>query len=180
MQNLNVERIRKAAAESEAAQGLLSYLSKRARGRQELNIDSVSKAVAREAGVDVTPHDVLQVFKALEDAGAGRIIYGRGGNKNRFFWSYNLVSVAKAMKGEEDSPKEFKPKAKPLPEVDASASVVDEPLHPDVMVETPVVQDPKEEKTKPGVVIVRRGRIEIRTPEDNLGELGELLKKLSK
>lgn len=54
-----------------------------------------------QAGHEFSHKDVITFLKEIEKAGCGRFVIGRRGQPSRFEWDVQVISVAKAAKGEE-------------------------------------------------------------------------------
>ncbi len=81
------------------ARAVLDHLASRERnwstttvGRIQANVDSSGNPVSRG--------DVIEVFRALEEAGCGTFKTGRKGWESRFEWTAQMVAVGQAASGE--------------------------------------------------------------------------------
>lgn len=80
-------------AKLESGRAIMQALSKRERNRNNIAFKQVVR-VLREGGSTIDKQSIAQVFKDLQQAGVGRIVYGRQGNPNRFMWDVPLKEVA--------------------------------------------------------------------------------------
>lgn len=92
---LNGSKLHKIAHKSDSAVVTMTALAMRERFRRYSNIEKM-KYLLLNQGEKIVDTDYRQVWKDLEDAGIGSIIYGRGGRPDRFMWYYDLKQVANA------------------------------------------------------------------------------------
>lgn len=79
--------------ESNAAKTIFKVFGKRQRFRRHTNLDLFFKVIAQE-DPSITEREFLEVFKTLQNQGAGSLVIGRKDNPTRFVWNYNLKEVA--------------------------------------------------------------------------------------
>lgn len=91
---LNSEVIKSIASETPTAANVFNNLAGRKRHRQETDIGRYRMALIRE-GVKIADGDYMNVWKKLQEAGAGTLIIGRHGNPDRFKWNYSVKDVGK-------------------------------------------------------------------------------------
>jgi len=93
MTELDVERLRDLAA-GDSTRRVLEIIKSRQRGRVETSIEKVEEWVT-EVDPDANGRrQAIVLLRELEKANAGRIILGRGGNKTRFHWYFDMREVA--------------------------------------------------------------------------------------
>lgn len=92
---LNQEIIQKIANENQTSKDVFSALRERVRFTRRTNMDKFESDLLGQ-GFKIESRQYFDIFKKLEDAGAGRIVFGRKGNPTRFTWNYDLKDVARA------------------------------------------------------------------------------------
>lgn len=95
---LNVSMLKKITEEDKAANVVFKSFLDRKRDRRTTDLRQYHGRLAK-AGVTLNMHEVVGVFKKLEDAGAGSLILSRGGKPLRFRWDYSLKSIGKVATG---------------------------------------------------------------------------------
>lgn len=81
------------AHSSDTAKAVLKALAGRERLRHFSDI-ARTKAQLLAEGLKVIDSEYMQLWKDLQAANVGSIVYGRRGNPSRFEWHYNLKTVA--------------------------------------------------------------------------------------
>lgn len=107
---LNKEALKELPKKNHTSFMVLKDLSERQRTRFETDIDRNAMKLLNK-GLKVNTEQYLQVWKDLEELGAGVIIWGRNGNSNRFKWNYSLKDVGTAAV----NPDAIKENVMPLP-----------------------------------------------------------------
>lgn len=92
--NLNMSLVRDAVEEMPVARDAMSLWKERARGRQESSVPRIMRMLG-PLGNKYRKEDVVKFLKAMDAAGAGRLVFSKG-KLPRFIWDYNLKSLAKA------------------------------------------------------------------------------------
>jgi hypothetical protein len=136
-----VTNINQVATLNEAAVAAFNTFAERQRFRSNTNLVRFHRELEEKHG-KVDEGQLLEVFKALEQAGAGSLILNRKPYKTRFAWNYSLRDVAKLAKGEikpDELTKVKKPtkkvgrpaKAKPAPVAKEEETIEVIPVFPD-------------------------------------------------
>lgn len=90
---ISVRAIQAIVALSDTAKEFLESLAERQKNRKETTVDQVmSKHRARR-------RDVIDMFRAMEEAGLGRFVVGRREQRSRFVWSTGMIDVGQAALG---------------------------------------------------------------------------------
>lgn len=79
----------------------VDILSARQRMRRVTDLNNFYRFITKKHP-DIKDTDFLNVFKKLDNEGAGSLIIGRKNNPNRFIWNYNLKEVAESLKKGKD------------------------------------------------------------------------------
>ena len=90
---LNVKELKKIAKANHTAEIITTSLAMRERLSHNTNIPRMETQLMA-SGERIDDKDYNNFWKALADAGAGKIIYGRGKKPDVFRWHYNLKEVA--------------------------------------------------------------------------------------
>lgn len=112
MQTIDTAKLKEIAKSSLTAEKTLMLLALRERSKAFSNMKVVRKQLG-EMGVTVIDDAYTQLWKDLEAAGVGSIIYGRRGQADRFKWNYSLKSVGSAAIEGKAAAKAFVSKAGP-------------------------------------------------------------------
>lgn len=88
---MNIQQI---AHSSPGAKEVFNVLERRQRSRKRTDLNRIYREI-KLTNTEITKKEVLVVFKKLQDAGVGSIVFGRGSNPNRFVWNYSLRDIAK-------------------------------------------------------------------------------------
>jgi hypothetical protein len=86
--------IRRLYRENEAAKAFFD----RAADRKNDATDTSVQRIAQIIGID--RYEALQLARSLHEAGCGRLIVGRKGQKTRFEWDYSLPALGKVARNE--------------------------------------------------------------------------------
>lgn len=89
---MNIQQI---AHSSPSAKEVFNVLERRQRSRKRTDLNRIYREI-KLTNTEISKKEVLIVFKKLQDAGVGSIVFGRGSNPNRFVWNYSLRDIAKA------------------------------------------------------------------------------------
>jgi hypothetical protein len=90
-----VNSVQEIAKKNNTASLILNDFAKWGRFRRITNLDGYQTKLLRK-GVKIVPEEFVDTFKAMEKAGLGSLVYGRGNNPNRFIWNYSLKWVGEA------------------------------------------------------------------------------------
>lgn len=96
----STQELAKLAKKSNAASAIFDDMANRERFRREYNLKRLHKELSEKSKKPIDDKEFLETFKALQAAGLGSLIVGRGGKEDRFIWDYNLKDVARCAKGE--------------------------------------------------------------------------------
>lgn len=91
--------LRKLYAASRSAKAAFDHFAQRQNNSAQTTIDRLQAAL-RASGQDVSRRDIVDLFKALEEAGCGTFKIGRRGKPSRFEWSVGLTDVGRSAAGE--------------------------------------------------------------------------------
>jgi len=97
--SVDVKELQKLYKDSPQARAVLDHFASRERNWTTTTVGRIQWNVGT-AGTAVSRGDVIDVFKALEDAGCGKFKVGRKGWESRFEWTAQMVSVGQAASGE--------------------------------------------------------------------------------
>lgn len=84
---------------NDAAVAAFDVFSKRRRFRSNTNLSRFHRELELKYGT-IDENQLLETFKALENAGMGSLIMSRKKDRTRFAWNYSLKDVARMSKGE--------------------------------------------------------------------------------
>lgn len=98
---MNIETV---ANENEVSKVIFKALTEKQRAVRTTSLTNLYRSI-HQANPSVAEKDFLAVFKHLEQARAGKLIFGRKNNHNRFEWNYNLKDVANMGIGKGGAPK---------------------------------------------------------------------------
>lgn len=102
-----VEKIRRLYTSEPAAQVLFDWTAQRTK-------DATSTSIARLSHqLGISRGETVALARQLEEAGCGRFVVGRHGQKSRFAWSFSCISLGQAASGEST---EIEKPDDPLPE----------------------------------------------------------------
>jgi hypothetical protein len=103
--------------DSVAATAILNDFASRTYNSTSTKVERLETRL-RRAGHELARRDVVAVLKQLADAGCGSFITGRRGQSSRLEWSVQMISVAKAAKGEGAAVERLDPAEPNAPEED--------------------------------------------------------------
>ncbi|MCI5047916.1 MAG: hypothetical protein MRY59_10465 [Aquisalinus sp.] len=83
------------------ARNFFDWYQSRGRGSRETK----ARVAAERTEQDYS--DIVELFRSLEDMDLGRFLVGRRGAETRFYWEYDVKSIAEIAVGEADSPEDF-------------------------------------------------------------------------
>lgn len=92
---LNQLQIKSIAEETNTSKEVFSHLKERIRFRRETNLHKLHN-ILMHSGAKIVEEEYINLFKRLQDEGAGALIIGRRGKPDRFKWYYNLKKIAEA------------------------------------------------------------------------------------
>jgi hypothetical protein len=98
---LDIEKLKHLYSSDPVAQRFLDHAASRERNQSETNVDRALQLL-RNDGQDVTRQQIIAVFQGLEDCGCGQFVVGRRGWPSRFVWSTAMISVGRAVTGEQE------------------------------------------------------------------------------
>jgi hypothetical protein len=127
--NVDIDSLKELYNSDLAARTIFDHLASRQRNSPETSVERLLSFLS-EAGPTCSKTEVIQFFKALEEAGCGLFILGRKGRPSRFKWSLNLISVGRAAAGNAASV-EAMPEVNHEPEHEASTLTHKYVLRPD-------------------------------------------------
>lgn len=96
---MDIGQLQKLYSENGQARAVLDHFASRERNWSSTPVSRIQTNV-QAAGVPISRGDVIEVFKALENAGCGKFKIGRKGWESRFEWTAQMVSVGQAAAGE--------------------------------------------------------------------------------
>jgi hypothetical protein len=100
--SLDQQKLTSIAHSSHTAEVVMVSLGVRERMRPTSDLGRIKKILLR-SGERIVDSDYTKLWKDLEAAGVGSIVYGRNGNPDRFHWHYSLKKVAKtALEGPQE------------------------------------------------------------------------------
>lgn len=97
MTTVNINHIQQGISKNAKFKRALEVLSERVRGRQNTTFSRFERVLNGLGGEEWTPKEVTEFMKLMQEAGAGRIVYGHG--SPRLMWDFHLQSVACAALG---------------------------------------------------------------------------------
>jgi hypothetical protein len=134
--NIDMEKLKYLYANDSVAKAVLDYLAARQNNATETKVDRLANCLW-QAGHQFSRRDVVVFLKELGQAGCGSFVIGRRGQPSRFEWTVQMISVAKAAKGEQLSVELLDiTNEKPLEEEDVQIGMLRHPyrLRPDMTV----------------------------------------------
>jgi hypothetical protein len=97
--NIAVAPLRKLYTTSRAAKAAFDHFAQRKNSSAQTTVDRLQTAL-RQDGQDVARSDIIDLFKALGEAGCGHFVVGRKGHPSRFEWLVSLIDVGRSAAGE--------------------------------------------------------------------------------
>ncbi len=170
---LNIDRLKEAYESNPKYRAVLDVYSQRQRARQDTTLPRI-KRVMHDARVEITATELIQFMQLMQESGAGKWHAGRKPNTGKFIWSFNLKSVADAVKGKQVEVKS-PPKSKlKLPIAAVAQPEVQAPVQEETPeIATPLVQFsaeafPANTSMQHRSLIVRKNGLEIEIHLDEL------------
>lgn len=168
MTSLNIGKLQELSHENKTAKALFETLANRERARAETHIPRLFMSMSKQDS-QVEKATLFRLFQEFENLGLGQLIFSRHGKPQKFKWKYNLVSIAKTVKGSQSEPVLFKTrKGTVLPKLKL------EPMSK--------YEAGTEEKPNIYQVFIKKGDVEVSTPiptnEVELKSLVELISRL--
>jgi hypothetical protein len=101
IQQEKAQMLQKLVAENDSVKKVMETLSKRQRYRTKTDLYQFRDQVKKYTGSSIDSEDLLNSFKELQNAGAGKLILKRNGkaseiSRPKFEWRYSLKDVARA------------------------------------------------------------------------------------
>lgn len=94
----DVSRLQRLYRISAVNKASFDSMAARQYGSSETKVDRLLRKLGN-SGVEASRKDVLELFKELEAAGCGELIYGRRGHPTRFRWAVSIRDVGRAAAG---------------------------------------------------------------------------------
>jgi hypothetical protein len=94
-------QLRKLYGGNPAAKAVLDHFATRQRDRTETTVDRVFELLLSE-GKTLARAELVQVFRELQDLGAGVFVVGRKGHPSRFRWSVSATQLARSAAGDDE------------------------------------------------------------------------------
>lgn len=85
---------------SRPAKATFDHFAQRQNNSARTTIDRLQAAL-RAGGQDISRRDIIELFKALEEARCGTFVVGRRGHPSRFEWAVGLTDVGRSAAGEQ-------------------------------------------------------------------------------
>lgn len=98
MVTVNQDRLKEIAHSTPTAVVTMTALALRERTRNSSDITRTRRELQSQ-GERIVDEDYMRLWKDLQDAGYGSIIFGRRGKNDRFEWHYSLKQVAQTAIG---------------------------------------------------------------------------------
>lgn len=98
----NVLGLRQLYREKAVARAFFDHAARRARDQSETKVSRI-QALLRAEGGDFSRHDIIELFRNLEEQGCGQFVEGRHGWPSRFVWSTGMTSVGRAAVGRSEA-----------------------------------------------------------------------------
>lgn len=92
----NTLNLRELANNNKLAKYVFEVLASRERSAARSDIDAILREIEAEHKQEFDYNEYLEVWRSIESSGAGRMIYGRRGNPNRFIWDTHLKTLGKS------------------------------------------------------------------------------------
>lgn len=96
---VNVGELKRLYASSPVAQSAFDVFASRTNNSRATTVERM-QALLRQAGLEVTRPEVVEMFRVLERAMCGRFRVGRHGRPSRIEWTVGLREMGKAARGE--------------------------------------------------------------------------------
>src|SRR6266851_533585 len=95
----DIDTLRQLYMESGVARVFFEHAARRERDQSETKVDRIL-VLLRAEGHEFRRHEIIDLFRRLQDQGCGQFVEGRRGWPSRFVWSTGITSVGKAASGE--------------------------------------------------------------------------------
>lgn len=142
--NVDIKGLKRLYTNGPVAKAALDYLSGRQKNSRWTKVDRLERQLG-QAGHQFSRRDVIGFMKQLEQQRCGKFVIGRRGQPSRFEWDMNMISVAKASRGEEQSVEPLDPVEMPRDEEeeDVPAGTLRHPyrLRPDLVISLDLPSD---------------------------------------
>lgn len=94
----NISALRDLYQQSSVARALLDHAARRERDQSETKVDRIFQLL-RVEGHAVRRHEIIDVFRKLQDHGFGQFVAGRHGWPSRFVWNTGMTSTGQVASG---------------------------------------------------------------------------------
>lgn len=105
---VDIKALKRLYANSAVAKAAMDYFASRQYNSGSTKVDRLERTLA-QAEYEFPRRDVIGFLRQLEGLGCGTFVIGRRGQPSRFEWGVQMISVAKASKGEEQAIKRLDP-----------------------------------------------------------------------
>ncbi len=95
----NIDTLRQLYRDNPAAKAFFDHAARRERDQSETKVDRILVRL-RADGHEFRRHEIIDLFRKMQDQGLGQFVEGRHGWPSRFVWSTGLTSVGRAAIGE--------------------------------------------------------------------------------
>jgi hypothetical protein len=96
---MELERLKSFYRQSKGVQAICDHLAAEEKNQTETQLKRVLWQL-EEDGSDFRRSEIIEAFRALEEAGCGRYVEGRRGWPSRFVWAVPSLHLAAAAKGQ--------------------------------------------------------------------------------
>lgn len=94
---LDLEKIKSVIAEKPRYKAIFETYLERRRGRQDSTPSRMRRVLRETNKGDYPLPELMEFYREMQEAGAGRWVAGRHGKEGRFLWGFDLISVAEAV-----------------------------------------------------------------------------------
>jgi hypothetical protein len=98
--SIDIKRLQTLYAVSEVNKAAFDSFARREKISTETRVERMLQVLYEAGRADASRKDVVDLFKALEQAHCGEFLIGRRGHSSRFAWSVSLIDVGQAAAGE--------------------------------------------------------------------------------
>jgi hypothetical protein len=95
----NIDGLRLLYKQSPTAKAFFDHVAHRERDQSETKVNRILYLLRTE-GNEFKRHEIIDLFRKLQDQGCGQFVEGRRGWPSRFVWSAGMTSIGKAAAGE--------------------------------------------------------------------------------
>jgi hypothetical protein len=95
----NIDALRQLYRDSPVAKAFFEHAARRERDQSETKVDRILLLLKAD-GHKFRRHEIIDLFRKMEEQGLGQFVQGRRGWASRFVWSARLTSVGRAAIGE--------------------------------------------------------------------------------